>query len=222
MKHHYIAIKSVILFLFLAITSLTAAAMQNKHQEWYFNVYLDDTPIGYHHFIQVNDDTQKIFIKAEFDVKLLFFSIYNYLHENSETWEGQCLKELSSSTNDNGEQQFVSFYKQNNDYIIKTEKRSITVNNCIRSFAYWNPDLLQSRQLLNAQTGELVDIELKNMGKNTLLVNKTPVESEQYRLLGKDIEIDLWYSPDKQWLALESKTESGSILRYELQQGGMK
>lgn len=222
MKHYYIAVKSALLLLILTTTSLTAIAMQNKHQEWYFNVYLDDTPIGYHHFIQVNSDTQKIFIKAEFDVKLLFFSIYNYLHENSETWDGQCLKELSSNTNDNGEQQYVSFRQQNNNYIIKTQQRSITVNNCVRSFAYWNPDLLQSRQLLNAQTGELVDIELKNMGKNTRLVNNTPVESEQYRLLGKDIEIDLWYSPDKQWLALESKTESGSLLRYELQPGGMK
>lgn len=219
MRHTGRFINTALLALFVISASSGSRALKSSSKEWYFNVYLDDTPIGYHHFIvNENPHEQQVFIKAEFDVKLLFFSIYTYLHDNSETWQGQCLIGLSSSTNDNGDEQFVSLQKNDDNYIIESRNQSNVINTCVRSFAYWNLDLLNSKQLLNAQTGELVDIEFKYLGKDTLALNSKSISSEHYRLVGKDLEIDLWYSTDKLWLGLQSRTEHGNILRYQLRQ----
>jgi len=50
-----------------------------------------------------------------------------------------------------------------------------------------------------------------------LTVRGEPVAAYRYRLSGEDLKIDLWYSPDNHWLALESTLEGGRKLRYRMQ-----
>jgi len=38
--------------------------------------------------------------------------------------------------------------------------------------------------------------------------------------MNKDFNIDIWYSKNDEWLALESITESGRVLRYMIEQAG--
>jgi hypothetical protein len=40
------------------------------------------------------------------------------------------------------------------------------------------------------------------------------IEARHFRLVVEDRTIDLWYTNDMHWLALESVTDSGSLLRY--------
>ena len=72
--------------------------------EWNFRVYLDDNEIGYHHYRIVDDGAmQKVISEAEFEVKFLFITAYRYEHYNEETWRGECVAEISSMTDANGE-----------------------------------------------------------------------------------------------------------------------
>jgi hypothetical protein len=41
------------------------------------------------------------------------------------------------------------------------------------------------------------------------------VEAERYRLRADDLDITLWYTPDGDWIGLESDTGKGRMLRYE-------
>jgi hypothetical protein len=43
------------------------------------------------------------------------------------------------------------------------------------------------------------------------------VTAAGYRLTAGEVAIDVWYSPQRQWLALESITEGGRRLRYVAQ-----
>ena len=38
----------------------------------------------------------------------------------------------------------------------------------------------------------------------------------RYRLAAGELRLDLWYSADREWLALESEVRGGRKLRYEL------
>ena len=40
--------------------------------------------------------------------------------------------------------------------------------------------------------------------------------AKRYRLSGEDLQIDVWYSLDDEWLALESPAKGGRTLRYVL------
>ncbi|MDX2504721.1 MAG: DUF6134 family protein [Gammaproteobacteria bacterium] len=202
--------------LLLIVATVAESKAVDRQQNWHFNVYLDDSPIGYHHYnLKRFGDAYQLSIKAEFDVKFLFLSVYKYLHENSETWQGQCLTRLTSNTDDNGDNAFVKLRSEKNKQIIETRKGTETTDECLRSFAYWDPELLNSQRLLNAQTGELINVEFKRIGNEIITINQQSIDADRYRIKGEDIDIDIWYSPDQEWLALQSVTEGGYVLRYE-------
>lgn len=205
-------------FLLLMVSNVGArSALQGDEKSWHFQVFLDDEPIGYHRFtLRTQDDTQRLFIEARFEVEFLFMTVYDYLHENRETWQGGCLQRLESTTLDNGEQQYVSLYRRDQLTRIETGSGSRETEYCVRSFAYWNPDLLQTGQFLNAQNGELMDIRFRHMGQEQLSIDSRTIDGDRYRIEGEQLEIDLWYDRNRQWLALQSRTSGGRLLRYQL------
>ena len=48
------------------------------------------------------------------------------------------------------------------------------------TFAYWNPDFLSQRQLLNQQTGEYVDVEVEQLGTESLEVRGEAVIATRF------------------------------------------
>jgi len=47
-------------------------------------------------------------------------------------------------------------------------------------------------------------------------VRGTPTPARRYRLETRDFLIELWYSAEREWLALDSITAGGQRLRYRL------
>ena len=186
-------------------------------KSWRFTVYLDDQEIGYHNFSLVQKENHKeIYSNASFDVKFLFFNAYSYRHDNVEKWNGQCLKSINAVTDDNGELYNVSGKIANDAFVVNTAEKERSYLPCVQTFAYWDPDFLKETALLNSQTGEMVEVDSELIGKETLKHKGKDITARHYRLKGDDLQIDLWYSDDDHWLALESLTENGSIVRYTM------
>jgi hypothetical protein len=84
---------------------------------------------------------------------------------------------------------------------------------CVMSFAYWNPAILRQQRLLNAQTGEYVEVSVERLGESA-----PPQGGDRpaahYRIRSADVAIDLWYSTEHDWLALSSTTPDGYRLQY--------
>lgn len=201
----------------LAFSAYASTAKAAEKNSWQFDVFLDDSKIGYHHFSRETiDGLEQISSEAEFNVRFMFFTIYSYRHSNLEHWGNGCLVKLESRTDDNGDAQFVKLSRYDRQSIIETAQVRMTSDDCIRSFAYWNLSHLHASPLLNSQTGELMDIRLRKLGEETLQQYQDSVDTIRYQLVGKDIQIDLWYTQDEQWLALQSTTENGSHIRYQL------
>jgi len=193
-------------------------------QNWNFIAYLDDEKIGYHNFEVINNDGEMIVnTQAKFDVSFMFITVYSYEHKNKEIWSNECLISLDSSTLDGGEELFVNLSNTNGNTRIITPDSNITKNSCIRSFAYWDYELINSKELLNVQTGELIDVSYNFVGSEKINVNNQSIDARHYQLKGKDsagklINISLWYNSNDQWLALQSVLDNGRSLRYQLTQ----
>lgn len=199
----------------LVAPPLHASDMQ---QQWTFRVYLDDREIGFHEFrISGEESLREVEINAQFDVKILFFNAYQYVHRNREQWKGDCLAEIESQTNDNGTLLTVSGESTPASFEIETNETAATVSaECIRSFAYWNPVILDSDRLLNSQTGELVNVTVKNAGADTIQFGTSELAAVKYTIETGDGPISLWYTPDREhWLALEAPAKGGRTIRYE-------
>lgn len=182
-----------------ALTPGLVAGADTVPREWRFNVALDGRPIGEHRFVlRAAGDSRKLTSEASFRVRVLFFDAYRYDHRAQETWRGDCLQQLDASTEVNGKRKVVAV---------------TPVDECVQTFAYWNPSILAATRLLNPQTGEYVPVQISELGGDVIAGQP----AERFRLIGggkTPLEIDLWYSPARDWLALESRTPEGRTLRY--------
>jgi hypothetical protein len=186
--------------------------------EWNFNVYLDDKKVGTHLFEVVDAaDHREVQSTANFNVKFLFFSAYSYEHNNQERWADNCLLGFDANTTVNGEPTLVSGAAVETGFVVERDAEQQLLPGCVMTFAYWNPAFLQQKRLLNPQTGEFLDVEVKAMGTEDLEVRGQPVSAERYQITARGIDLVVWYSAkDAQWLGLESVVKNGRIIRYEL------
>ncbi len=186
-------------------------------REWNFKVFLDNAEIGYHNFMLVDEGvTQKLVSEAEFKVKFLFITAYQYEHYNEETWQGDCVAEISSTTDANGQQFAVEGRRSEDGFAVSGADGLVEVPGCVKTFAYWNPEILEEPKLMNSQTGEILPVTVEPVSTEWLTVRGETTEARRYKLTAKNMELDIWYSNDNRWLALESTVKGGRKLRYEL------
>lgn len=191
-------------------------ASQARHYD--FKVFLDGREIGYHRFSVVpNASRTYVTSEAHFDVKIWFVTVYQYRHTSNEVWESGCLRAIDASTDDNGTQLSVRGQRRDDRLSLQTASGPQRVQGCVRTFAYWDVALLDRPRLLNAQTGEMVPVEVKRLNDAPIEIRGESVLAQRYRIDNEEFRIDLWYSQDRRWLALESTTEGGARLRYLVQ-----
>ncbi len=202
---------------FLLLLVMTSMHVGADEQSWRFRVWLDDREIGYHDFVLQNQGGQELLhSQANFEYRMLFVKLYEYQHQNQEVWEGNCLRRIESQTDANGANFEVRGERLGDRFVIEQGADGQELPACVMSFAYWNPDFLAERQLLNSQNGKLVEIEVSTPEPDRLTVRGSEVPARRYRLEAEDLVLFLWYSEDQQWLALETEARGGRRLRYEL------
>ncbi|HEX5539684.1 MAG TPA: DUF6134 family protein [Methylophilaceae bacterium] len=186
-------------------------------KEWAFKVYLDGREIGQHTFtLQQHGDVRELTSQAKFNVKVLFIDAYQYTHTASEKWQRDCLTSLAARTVENKEVTVVKGQREDSGFVVTSPKGMQTLPACVMTFAYWNPNMLTQDKLLNPQTGEWLDVKISALGNDTITVRGKPVTAEHYKLEAPKLKIELWYSPDKEWLALQSTTPEGYVISYKL------
>lgn len=201
----------------LLVLATGNTAIGNTSKTWQFRVLLDEKEIGHHTFrLMERDEKKHVSIQADFDVKFLFFSAYTYEHRNYEIWQGSCLTSINSRTNDNGKSFFLRGDNLGDAIQVETASGKRKLPGCVNTFAYWDPEFLKRDRLLNAQTGEMMKVRVKDLGTSTINVNGEAAEARHYRIDTDEFSIELWYSTDNnQWLALKSTTAQGAVLEYE-------
>lgn len=208
-----------VVFISLLAVPLSAPAQESTGQvaRWDFDVYLDDRKVGNHRFrVSEADGVKQVQSEAEFTYRILFIPAYEYEHRAAERWSGNCLLEFNASTNANGRRSSVSGAQGDAAFVVEKNGKPAELPGCVMTFAYWNPDFLDEHRLLNPQTGEYLDVEVRESGDDTLMVRGQPVRAKRFRLTARNVDLTLWYSLDDEWLALESVAKGGRIIRYEL------
>lgn len=221
-KNIIYAIATCLLIVSFSSYAILENDLTESKRSWNFIAYLDNSEIGYHNFeVNISDSGTTVKTQAEFDVTFMFIPVFKYEHSNSEVWNNGCLVKLNSTTNNDGENLFVNLSNSDGVTHIESTNKKLSKSDCVRSFAYWNEELIKSNVLMNTQSGELLDVTHKLVGTEKILINDKLVDTQRYQLQGKDeqgidIDINLWYNTNNQWVALESKLENDRVLRYQL------
>ena len=203
------------LILCCLLTLLSSVAMA---QEWAFDVFLDKNKIGKHSFTLINNTLTS---KAKFNVKVLFINAYQYNHTAVEQWQGDCLSGLEAHTVENKVTTDVRGAKNATGFEVGDGKTKQTLPACSMTFAYWNPKILEQKQLLNPQNAEYLYTTVEKLANETITVKGKPAETTHYKLKGaldgkNKLNIELWYNLSNEWVALKSTTPEGYNINYKL------
>lgn len=205
------------IYIFLITLLVFPASVLANQQEWRFRVFLDDKEIGYHNFyVQEFDNKTRLQSEANFEYRMLFVKLYGYEHENSETWEDGCLTRIESRTDANGKPYQVSGALEGESFTLRGSSGEAELPSCNMSFAYWNPAFLQQERLINTQNGAVIDVDVSEPELVELDVRGVKQPAFRYLLGAGDLKIELWYSENNEWLALETEAQGGRRLRYQL------
>ena len=198
---------------FVALSSTAVA--ESPSGLWQFSVHLDDAEVGYHE-VRIVEQGEHLLAtsRVAITVKVLFFEAYRYEHEAREVWRQGCLEAIESQTDDNGKTHAVNGERQGDQFSIEAQHGHATLPACPMSFAYWNPAILNRAKLLNAQTGEHVDVRIEYAGEQLFAVNGNDVKVRRYELSTEGRQFAVWYDLDGRWLGLEAQVEEGRKLRY--------
>lgn len=201
----------------LLILSAPVTAAANMSERLVFDVFLDDKQIGTHsyEFVRAGDSTV-VSSNAQFDVKFLFITAYKYRHTVTERWNNGCLSYIDAETTANGKRRTVDGRSDAGVFAVEQGDSLQRLDECVMTFAYWNPDFLEQARLLNPQTGEYLPVEVTEVDVAGLDAARTRLGSSAYRISAKGLKVTVWYSASGDWVGLESEAKGGRILRYEI------
>ena len=212
---------AVLVMIVLAGVVVAAQARSDESagfvDRWDFNVYLNDKKVGKHYFeVTEVDGMKRVESEANFKYKILFIPAYRYEHTNSERWADNCLVRFEAKTNANGKRMQARGHKNGEGFKVAGKDGLVELPECVMTFAYWNPKFLEQQKLLNPQSGEYLDVAVEQLEPATLEVRGETIAATRYRVTAEKMNLTVWYSEDKRWLALESVAKGGNIIRYEL------
>jgi hypothetical protein len=184
--------------------------------EWRFQVYLDNKPIGWHAFrVEQDGPVTSVETEARFDVKILFITAYRYRHRNVEQYDGTGLLSIDAYTDANGKKSVIRG-ERGEAYFRLTGGVADKLPVDLKAFCYWTPSILEESRLLNSQTGEYEEVEIIERGESVISYRGESIPARQFDIMVKGLPVSIWYSiDDNRWLALESLTKKGRVLRYE-------
>lgn len=195
--------------LFLVFVFFFGDPLFSKPSDISFNVYRNDSKIGYHKLAFSKSGLQlNVLIEIEFIVKFLGITFYSYKHINKEKWKDNKIISIDSSTNING--------KDLNCKVDNPESPVIPSS-------YWNYLLVEKqnvKQMLNTQDCSIIDIQINKVGRDKIY-NKSLV-ADHFKITGKEItgeivDIDIWYNLKKEWVKMIFKKD-GSKIEYFLEE----
>lgn len=204
----------------MASSTLPVAAPPPSN--YHFEVFLDGKAIGEHSFeFEPVEQGYRLESRASYQVKVLLIPFYEYSHVSNELWRQGCLHQISSTTDDNGKDYRVNGEEDGSTFIVSVNRETSALGeSCVRTFAYWNPLLLDESALLNSQTGELDPVTFAEAGQTPLPWNSRE-QATTYELATPKGDITLWYTDQGRWLGLQSRLKGGRTLLYQpLKAGG--
>lgn len=212
MSHLKFAVMASLCFI---LTTTAISAFGKVPTDLAFRVFLNQKPIGNHLYkFESIDDGYRVVSEADYQVKILFFTAYEYEHKSVEQWARGCLEQVFSNTNDDGENYRVLMRKTRHGAVITVNFREQTLNDeCVRTFAYWDRQLLDSDKLLNAQTGELESVDLAPRGESPLPW-KADISADNFLLTTPEGPLQLWYDSAGTWVGLRAELNNGRVIEY--------
>jgi len=209
-----------------ADTSETAAALPARGYVWTpepgdviaFDVLRNGSEFGTH-IVRCEPTGQGEFaMVSDVDLRAGFgpLTLFRYQLDTREVWRDGYLVSLSGTTKDDGTRKTVSAERDGDVLRIDGSAFQGAVPAGIIPSSHWNVREARAERMLSTESGKLIDMQVRSLGRETLSVNGQEISARKY-FLDADIDVTLWYDETGRWVKLAFSAR-GQDIEYVLRE----
>ncbi|WP_395675221.1 DUF6134 family protein [Inquilinus sp.] len=181
-----------------------------------FRVLRGSDDIGTHR-LDFTRAGNRLEVRIAVDLVVTFAGIpvFRFTHRNHETWEGDRLVAIETTTNDDGKPYVVHGQRVGDVLRIRSTFGDYDAPGGVIPSSYWTPRLIGQTQLLDTRSGKLLPVTCRGLGQEMVDTPSGPVRATRYHIDG-EITLDIWYAANGDWVKL-AFTARGSEVTYRLE-----
>jgi hypothetical protein len=159
-------------------------------------------------------DRLTVDIAVDYAVKLGFVTVFRYRLRGREVWAGGVLESATADTDDNGKPAFMRARRDGAGLLVEGSRaKPYRTPDGALIASHWNVAQLGA-PMVNPQDGQLLTYTPVPRGP-AKVTDSAGVSRPARRvaLEGKN-PLDLWYSTNEVWVALQARVADGSVVTY--------
>ena len=183
--------------------------------DWRFEIEALGKKVGKHQvlFTRREDGQNRVETRSKVDVSLAGISVYNMQFIAKEAWYNNDFYGLASQTLEKGKRKSLQAKREGHALVMTQNGTVKRLPNLLYPSSWWNSDVLEQSMLFDMRSGD--PFRLKVTRTIVSQAPKTSLEAAKYSVEG-DINLDLWFSKDKQWLAGRLKMRGQNVWYYRV------
>lgn len=156
--------------------------------DYVFSVWRKGRQIGQHEISFQRLANNDLEVKVALNIRIAFgpIPLFRYQHRNREVWRAGRLVMLESMTTQNGQTFEVQGRAREDGFWLTGSQGEQRLSVDIVTSNYWNPALVKQRQLLDTQSGRIIEIMVEDLGYDS------KIGAMKYMISG-DLDLDIWY-----------------------------
>lgn len=177
-----------------------------------FTVLRKGKPFGSHvlTFDRAEDGELTVTTDVDLDVKFGPITAFKYRLDSVERWVDDKLVSLNGICNNDGKKAKVAAEAEAGLLSVTSSEFNGDISTDIIPSSHWNILQMYQNRMISTESGELLDIDVETIGRDTVKVGTRSVEATHYRLKS-DINVDLWYDDQSRWVKLTFETKGQNI-----------
>jgi len=208
---------AILLTVLLAIPFARAARADDPRGIFIYAISRDGAPIGQQRMEFVNDGEKlRVLSHTELEVTLLGMSLYGFNQQVEEVRANGKIMSLTSEADDDGTDRKVSLSLQGDMLKGAYNDNDRIIDPKLITSLFWQKPSIGETQLIDTLRGKVKDVNVKDLGPETLSLPVGRVETHHYQMTG-EWKRDLWYDASGTLVAGEL-VKDGATVRQELQQ----
>lgn len=183
-----------------------------------YRVLRDGFEIGRHKVAFRHDGDAVMTVETEIriSVSFLFITLYSYRLDARETWRGDRLVGLDSTTDDDGDLYAVSAVAEGDGLRVEAGAKSWTAPATVVPSSLWRREMARGSLLIGVEQGEAIAVTFEEIGRETVTARGAEVSATKVVVSG-ELERRLWYDDDGILVHLRLIARDGSLITYALE-----
>jgi len=182
-----------------------------------YDIFRKGKPFGTHvsSFSVGTDGEFEVNHQIDLKAKIGPITVYKYSHTATEVWDDNRLISLRGETEKNGDEIQVTAAASGDALSVSGTNFDGDVDADIVPATHWNIRQMFEGGILSTEGGQILDVIVEDLGRETLSIAGQSVETTKFSL-ASDLTVFLWYDDQGRWVKC-AFTARGQNIEYELQ-----